>query len=725
MTLKTIHRRYKETHFEYERNKDINRHLSPDKLNIVCKKAREEIINMITKAGSGHPGGSLSVVELLATLLNRDPNAKIILSKGHGGPALYALGKIMRFVDEDITLRKPFSKFQGHPEKNNPMVRFNTGALSTGLAASVGMAKSYLDDNPNNPEKVYVIVGDGEIQEGLAYEALSMAAQMKLKNLYVIVDNNRYQLEGNSKNINDALSRLIKAFKHEFMIARISNGHSIEEIEQKLDVLDSYEPGIGKSNIPKLIIANTIKGRGVNFMEDTHEWHGKVPKGEYKKRATRQVKFDGELPLIEPKITIEQEKVVDIILPPRQIYRESDGNIAPRAAHGERVRQITEANKGKVYCTVPDLAGSVGYSKIPSERLINTGIEEAISIGIAGGLAATGKLVFNAGFTKFNLTFGASTLSANDYNNLPVIYAFTHKGIATGGDGPSHQMLYADHIATAFPNMKVLVPGDANQVTAMIDWAIEANTPVCILMGRNKLPIIMKPYELTIEEKTEMERRLDEAKTRWERTHIIMDMQHACIGKYLPLYGKDYVYKPGSPDIVFETHINFPSYAPPEYIYRDGKSKMLWNLLLFSNGETLHETIDAAKDLRWNDSIKSIKVYNVSDITDVNISERLRDDIINANLICTIEDQNIGVGSHRRNSGVLKNIINDIVVELINEEDKERGKIIKNGMLIHHIGMDQAYGTTGTKRELYDIFGLSANKIKKRLERLLNENKTN
>jgi len=250
----------------------------------VANRLRIEIVKMIGAAGSGHPGGSLSEVELLIGLyfrvLRHNPRApqwpdrdRFILSKGHGCPALYAVLAECGYMDHSVlsTLRKLGSPLQGHPDKRFlPLLEANTGSLGQGLSIGIGMALAARMDKKD--WHTFVMVGDGEIQEGQNWEAAMFAPYHKLENLTLVVDCNRQQLDGFTKDILDVspLREKFDAFGwHTIEI----DGH---EFDQVIPALQEARAGAGGR--PTCIVAHTTKGKGVSFMEDNPEWHGVAPK---------------------------------------------------------------------------------------------------------------------------------------------------------------------------------------------------------------------------------------------------------------------------------------------------------------------------------------------------------------------------------------------------------------------------------------------------------------
>ncbi len=268
--------------------------INVDDVKSAARNIRCDVIKAISAAGSGHPGGSLSATDILATLyfykMNvnpEDPKAenrdKFVLSKGHAAPALYAtLGRRGYFnVEEMYSLRKIGSIFQGHPDMNKiPGVEMSTGSLGQGFSTAVGMALAGKIDNKKS--KVYVLLGDGEIQEGIVWEAAMSAANYKLDNLVAILDNNGLQIDGRNDDVMkvEPVYEKFESFGFEVMEA---DGHDIEELAEKLDAADEVE---GK---PVLIIARTVKGKGVSYMEDVAGWHGKAPNAEETEKALAEL----------------------------------------------------------------------------------------------------------------------------------------------------------------------------------------------------------------------------------------------------------------------------------------------------------------------------------------------------------------------------------------------------------------------------------------------------
>jgi transketolase len=260
----------------------------------IARKIRVDIIEMLEASQSGHPGGSLSAVEILTALyfkeMNIDPanpksedRDRFVLSKGHGTPVLYGtLAERGFFPKEELkNFRKLGSMLQGHPDmKEIPGVDMTTGSLGQGLAAANGMA---LAGKLNNKDyRVYAVIGDGECQEGLIWEAAMLSAHYKLDNITVFLDYNGLQIDGPNKEIMniDPIDEKFKAFGWNVLTI---DGHSIDEI------IKSIGEAKETKDKPTIIIAKTSKGKGISFMENQVGWHGKAPSAEEAQKALEEL----------------------------------------------------------------------------------------------------------------------------------------------------------------------------------------------------------------------------------------------------------------------------------------------------------------------------------------------------------------------------------------------------------------------------------------------------
>lgn len=266
----------------------------------IANEIRKGVITSVFNAKSGHPGGSLSSADILTYLyfkeMNIDPSNpqkddrdRFVLSKGHVAPVYYStLANRGFFPVEDLkTLRKVGSYLQGHPDKKHiPGVDMSTGSLGQGISVAVGMAISA--KLSNDDYRIYTLLGDGEIQEGQVWEAAMMAGHRKLDNLVVIVDNNGLQIDGKIEDVCSPypIDEKFKAFN--FHVIKI-NAHNFDEIKFAFKEAKSIK------DKPTAIIAESIKGKGISFMENQASWHGSAPNKEQYELAMRELNEVGEI----------------------------------------------------------------------------------------------------------------------------------------------------------------------------------------------------------------------------------------------------------------------------------------------------------------------------------------------------------------------------------------------------------------------------------------------
>nr|WP_207667594.1 transketolase [Lacrimispora algidixylanolytica] len=259
-----------------------------------CSDMRKDIINMTADAASGHPGGSLSAVEIMAALFytqmridpknpDKEDRDRFVLSKGHAAPCYYAVLGEMGFFDksEFKNFRQLHSILQGHPDaKKVPGIDASTGSLGQGISIAVGMALGAKAQKKDT--KVYTLLGDGELQEGQVWEACMAAANYRLDNLTIIIDNNGLQIDGSNDQVMSLgdLHSKFKAFG--FHVLELPDGNNLEE------VLAAYSLSTMEGK-PKCILAHTVKGKGISFMENQVGWHGKAPSEDERQLALKEL----------------------------------------------------------------------------------------------------------------------------------------------------------------------------------------------------------------------------------------------------------------------------------------------------------------------------------------------------------------------------------------------------------------------------------------------------
>ena len=266
----------------------------------VANEVRCGIVTGVHAAKAGHPGGSLSVADILTYLYFEDMNVdpadprkadrdRLVLSKGHAAPALYSVLASRGFfpVEELKTLRHIGSRLQGHPNMNDtPGVDMSTGSLGQGISAAVGMAlaaKHWHEDY-----RTYAILGDGEIQEGQVWEAAMFAGNQHLDNLCLVVDHNRLQIDGSNEEVNSPMPIADKFRAFKFNVIEVADGNDMAQVRE------AFQAARAHKGEPTCIVAETLKGKGVSFMEDQVGWHGKAPTDEHYAQAMAELEAAGK-----------------------------------------------------------------------------------------------------------------------------------------------------------------------------------------------------------------------------------------------------------------------------------------------------------------------------------------------------------------------------------------------------------------------------------------------
>mgnify|MGYP003371767045 CR=1 FL=1 len=437
----------------------------------MANEVRKGAITAVHSAKSGHPGGSLSAADIYTYLyfeeMNVDPKDpkkadrdRFVLSKGHTAPGYYAtLANKGFFPVEDLTtLRKVGSYLQGHPDmKHIPGVDMSSGSLGQGISAAVGMAISAKLNDASY--RVYTLLGDGEIQEGQVWEAAMLAGHRKLDNLVVIVDNNNLQIDGTVEEVNSPypIDKKFEAFN--FHVINI-DGHDFDAIDA------AFKEAREIKGQPTAIIAKTVKGKGVSFMENQVSWHGSAPNDEQYAVAMADL-----------------EKVGEALCQ----------KIATRESYGNALVELGKKHDNVVVLDA-DLAAATKtgiFKKAFPERHIDCGIAESNMIGVAAGLATTGMVPFASSFAMFAAGRAFEQVrNSVGYPKLNVKIGATHAGISVGEDGATHQCNEDIALMRTIPGMVVINPADDVEAKAAVEAAYEHVGPVYLRFGRLAVPVI-------------------------------------------------------------------------------------------------------------------------------------------------------------------------------------------------------------------------------------------
>ena len=476
-----------------------------NKLKEASNEARGSILKMTSLAKSGHPGGSMSTIDILMSvyeLANINPqNYKsenrdiIVVSNGHISPAVYSSLAYKGFfaIEDAISqFRLAASIFEGHIERTVPGVEWGTGNLGQGLSAACGFALSAKLKGIKN--HTYVFMGDGEQQKGQISEARRFAVKYGLNNITVIVDYNKLQISGD---ITDVMPQDIRDnFLSDGWEVIEIDGHNFTDISNAL--YDAKE-----NEAPVMILANTIMGKGVSFMENKAGFHGAPLSNEQLKEALKELKIKDdleELSELRKKFIAQSHPQIndfnpDLIEGKYRVYDKATDN---RSAWGNALVDLENANKDSKTPLLVfdcDLAGSVktaDFAKIAPERFIQSGIMEHNTSVVAGVLSTCNFQTFWADFGVFGIdeVYNMHRLTDINQGNLKVVV--THVGLDVGEDGKTHQCIdYIGAMRNIF-GFKVIVPADPNQTDRAVRYMGTNPGNIVIAMGRSKLAPIKK-----------------------------------------------------------------------------------------------------------------------------------------------------------------------------------------------------------------------------------------
>jgi transketolase len=470
----------------------------------IATRLRIDSVRSTTEAGSGHPSTCCSAAEIMAALffgeMRYDPrdasnpdNDRFVLSKGHAAPILYAAwaeaGIIRR---EDLsTLRRIDSDLEGHPTPRLPWVDVATGSLGQGLCAGVGIALNAR--RIASEYRTYVLMGDGETAEGSVWEAAAMAVHERLDSLCAIIDINalgQSQPTQWEHDLNAYTTRWSAFGWHTISV----NGHDLAA------VLDALEQARRTRGRPTMILARTLKGKGISFIEGKNGWHGKpLKKGEEADRALAELQSQfvpEDEPVPPPQAPARRQRPTPapakLAAPP---YRMGD-SIATREAYGTAIARLG-ASDDRIVALDADVKNSTFSDKFEQQhpaRFYQAFIAEQVMIGAAMGLAARGAIPFPSTFAAF-LARAYDFIRMAAISNVNIKMAGSHAGVSIGEDGPSQMALEDLAMMRAQPNIAVLYPCDAMSTERLVERAAYHAGPVYLRISRPKTPVIYGPDE--------------------------------------------------------------------------------------------------------------------------------------------------------------------------------------------------------------------------------------
>ncbi len=468
----------------------------------LAQQLRVDSIRATTTAGSGHPTSSMSAADLMAVLLvsylhydfdnpTNPNNDHLIFSKGHASPLLYSLYKAAGAISDEelLTLRKFGSRLEGHPTPILPWVDVATGSLGQGLpiGVGVGLAGKYLD---KLPYKVWVLLGDSEMAEGSIWEAFDKAWFYKLNNVVAILDCNRLgqrgptELQWNT----EAYAARARAFGWN---AIIIDGHNYEEINS------AFAQASQAQDAPTVIIAKTLKGKGVSFLENKEGWHGKALNKAQEEQAiqelnpqTRSHVFPVQKPADLQPAALPEAKPVE--LPTYEL----GSTAATRKAYGDTLKALGDANP-----LIVGLDGEVSnstfaeeFAKAHPERFFEQYIAEQQLVASAVGMSVRHKIPFASTFAAF-FTRAYDFIRMAAISRANIRLSGSHAGVSIGEDGPSQMALEDLSMMRAVFGSTVLYPSDANQTAQLVAEMAQHDGIVYMRTTREKTPVIYGPDE--------------------------------------------------------------------------------------------------------------------------------------------------------------------------------------------------------------------------------------
>ncbi|MDR1509844.1 MAG: transketolase [Synergistaceae bacterium] len=475
----------------------------------IARRSRLNAVLMTAVASSGHPGGSLSSMDMYVMLMaaaNLTPENcdemirdRVVISHGHTSPGVYGALAEWGFIDRNEAIanfRRAGSAYQGHVERSGPGVDWGTGNLGQGLSAGVGFAIA--DRMCGRDSRVFVAMGDGEQPKGQNAEARRVAVKERLSGLTALIDYNHIQISGSVEDVMPVNLRAL--WEADGWEALESDGHDYKALYAALKrAIASPKPAV--------VFCHTLMGKGVSFMEGTHEYHGKVPSGDLLTRAIEELGGDtSEMDALRVlrKGELPRGRGAGRFIPSLNagtpvVYTASDKK-DNRGAFGAALGDVASKNSDMPGSTPIavfdcDLASSVKtdifLKKVPS-RFVQCGIQEHCAATAAGAASVAGVVAVWADFGVFGADEAYNQQRLNDINHAQLKLVLTHVGLDVGEDGVTHQCIdYLGLLRNAF-GWKVVVPADPNQTDRAARWMLSEPSNVCLAVGRSVLPVLLK-----------------------------------------------------------------------------------------------------------------------------------------------------------------------------------------------------------------------------------------
>jgi transketolase len=501
--------------FQRIRDADLNKY---DMMSLIADLSRLNTLSIVKRAGSGHLGTSFSAMDIVTLLYYEQMNTLksgfdspdrdiYFSSKGHDVPGLYAVLFSIGILSQDRFLKlRRLGGLDGHPDVGIPGIEANSGSLGMGISKARGMA--WAKRAKGKQGTVYVMTGDGELQEGQIYEALQTTVHHQMGNLVVIVDHNKVQSDKQVCEIID-LGNLEDKFQNFGWHVARCNGHDFQALEGVLKEFQTI------SDKPKILIADTIKGRGISFMEHPaalkagdglYAWHAGAPDDqaftlgfdELKAGINNRLQQYGLAPLHLEKIETESEETHPILLLGEPVSQAAATRIKGKvsdeyvaAAYGKALVDIAPKRPDLVVLDA-DLSSDCKIREFEltyPDQFIENGIAEQDMVSMAGGLARQGLLPVVNSFASFLASRANEQIYNNASEKTKIIYACHYAGLIPAGPGKSHQSIRDVSLFGALPNMIIVQPGNAEETRLMVEYCIETADENCMI----RLPIGPSP----------------------------------------------------------------------------------------------------------------------------------------------------------------------------------------------------------------------------------------
>ncbi|HEV2423511.1 MAG TPA: transketolase [Terriglobia bacterium] len=650
--------------------------LSFDELRQAAAEMRAMDLIDIFAAGSGHPGGTLSIMDIAAALylrvLNHDPGDpswpdrdRVFWSAGHKAPALYvALGKAGYFpLDDTVLLRQLGSGFEGHPNcLKLPGVEVSSGSLGQGLGVAVGSALAAR--LAGRGYRVYCIMGDGEQQEGNVWESAMAAGHYKLDNLCAVIDKNDLQIDGRVREVMnvDPLADKYSAFGWNVVVI---DGHNMEQIVGALERARTHR------GQPTLVLAHTVKGKGVSFMENNPAWHGVAPHreqfeaaiSELQTPAVPRLRIDALLARAESNAERVEQATKDDLPKFERDYWWNAGDTMTVDMDPTRLgfgRGLEQAGADERVVTIhADISNSIRITDFEAKhperanRVFSVGIAEQNMMVVAAGMAKEGLIPVTGTYGVFASGRCWDQIRTTIcYSNLNVKIAGAHGGISVGPDGATHQSLEEISLMSILPHMRVAVPCDSPESErSTIHCLLGLEGPAYMRFAREATPVVTRPdtpYEFGV---------ANVIRYRSERPHFAD---------------------------AFETFLATGYESEGE------------DVAIIACGPMVAEAMRAAWILKEEYGVET-RVLNVHTVKPLDIEA----------LVCAAEDTRIVLTAEEHQVGGFGNIVAGAILR--------HRRNIDEPLLFDMIGIDDRFGLSGRPWDLMRAFKLSAEHIAERV----------